>query len=144
MILKRDDDAGRDDVENAIETQRETGRQSGSYGTRDEPGEDEEDYWRGKEDWYGATRRAILPGPEPFIARAQKGEEGDVSELFLQKDDGDPGGKGVVVKLAGVQLIPEMPKYDGGSEQVEGQSVSLRQLIYRSLSSNLNNLTFVD
>ncbi|KAG6848056.1 hypothetical protein H0H93_003797, partial [Arthromyces matolae] len=85
------------------------GPQEADFGNTD-------DFWEAREAWYQATRKVVLPEPEPYQPPKQK----DSFNVNLWKDV-KRGSLQVIVKLANIHLTPEKPEYEGGTWHVEGK-----------------------
>ncbi|KAG4439283.1 hypothetical protein IFR05_005216 [Cadophora sp. M221] len=82
-----------------------------------EEGESEDDFWDRHEEWERATRKAVLPEPEPELFIPKEAQEKVVNLV----EDYAHRGLQVIVKLANIELTPESPEYEGGTWHVEGQ-----------------------
>ncbi|PPQ63545.1 hypothetical protein CVT24_004775 [Panaeolus cyanescens] len=78
------------------------------------PGEDENDFWERRSEWFDSTRKVVLPEPGDFEARSPC-KSTNIREIYGER------GLQVIVKLANIMLTPDKPSYEGGSWHVEGQ-----------------------
>lgn len=93
-----------------------------------ESDEGAEEFWNRHAEWQ-SSRLPKQPEPDTFNpAVFPSNEEYDLRTRFQDK------GHQVIVKLANVELIPDKPRYEGGSWHVEGQMVRYA-LSYCSASS---------
>ncbi|KAF8061696.1 hypothetical protein FPV67DRAFT_1509958 [Lyophyllum atratum] len=100
-----------------------------TVGPQPEEGEDEDDLYSRREDWWYDNRIVVKPEPGAFVpplssyclnfveGSQNAAQDGHVN---IWKDYADRGLQ-IIVKLANIHLTPEKPKYDGGSWHVEGQ-----------------------
>jgi len=83
------------------------------------PGENEDDYAERLEEWREQNRKVVLPEPNEDFEPLPEPQRFDLKEIYGKR------GLQIIVKLANIELTPEMPEYDGGSWHVEGQMVSV-------------------
>ena len=86
--------------------------------------ESEDDFYNRKDQWERDIRRVVRPEPVEFEPPEEDKEMVDLKMMFTKR------GLQVIVKLANIHLMPEKPKYGGGTWHVEGQLVRTYSVIF--------------